>query len=94
MTDENEKRMRILLCIWACSYEFCDESLVSDAKFDEMAIKAESTKHLSTGNDALDRWWKSEFSPYTGQWVHTHPELNKLISKTRYVIDMHKRNTQ
>jgi hypothetical protein len=33
---------------------------------------------MSTGNKALDRFFKREFEPDTGMWIRKHPELNKL----------------
>jgi hypothetical protein len=39
---------------------------------------------MSTGNKLLDRFFKREFAPHTGQWIHKHPELSKL--KAMYYV--------
>lgn len=71
-----ERHNRILVSLWAYAYEFECCSLVSDAVFDKKAneIKPE----VSTGHTELDAFFRAEFSPITGMWVHNHPEIYKL----------------
>lgn len=71
-----ERRNRILVSLWAYAYEFEDYSLVSDAVFDRKV--SEIKPAISTGNVELDAFFRSEFSPITGMWVHKHPKLTKL----------------
>lgn len=71
-----ERRNRILVSLWAYAYEFEDNPLVSDAVFDKKA--SEIKPATSTGNAELDAFFRTEFSPTTGMWVRTHPELHKL----------------
>lgn len=33
---------------------------------------------MDTGNALLDAYFRSEFSAYTGQWIHKHPDLDKV----------------
>jgi len=30
----------------------------------------------------LDGWWRQNFQPHTGLWIHSHPELD--IVRSRY----------
>jgi len=71
-----EIRNRIRLSIYAYAYEFKNESLISDAEFDEMAKAIEPD--IMTSNEKLDKFFFEEFDPSTGQWIHKHPELEKI----------------
>ena len=82
--EEVERRNRILVSLWAYAYEFESVSLVSDAEFDKKCLEIDLTK--ITHNAKLDAFFRKEFSPYTGQWIHKHPELDKmkqLFNRTR-----------
>ena len=70
---EKERRRRIFLALWAYAYEFEADSLVDDAVFDEEASKI--TPAIDTGNTVMDSFFKTEFQPHTGQWIHKHPDL-------------------
>lgn len=74
--EEVERRRRILLSVWAYAYEIEDTSLVSDHVFDAEALKVDLS--VSTGNTKLDNFFRREFDPSTGVWVHNHPEKTKL----------------
>lgn len=76
--EEAERARRIRLALWAYAYEFKSESLVSDAKFDEVAKEIDPA--ILTGHAILDHFFQTVFSPHTGQWVHSHPELGKLAA--------------
>lgn len=81
-TSEEIKR-RIKLCIAAYAYEIENDSIMPDTTFDEECKKVDVT--ITTGNDKMDKWFKEEFDPCTGQWIHNHPEINKLEELyTRY----------
>jgi hypothetical protein len=79
---EIEKRNRIRLSLFAYAYEYEDDSLTSDAEYDILSYKI--NKNVETGNKLLDRFFKREFEPHTGQWIHKHPELSKL--KAMYYV--------
>lgn len=82
--EEVERRRRIRLSIWAYAYEFLEQPIVDDATFDHEAYAVDLS--ISTGHPKLDRWFKRNFLPYTGQWVTTHPELKKLRARTEWVL--------
>lgn len=71
-----EIKLRIDVAVAAYAYEFENVSLVDDAKFDAMcrAVRPE----LSTGNERLDTFFRDEFQPHTGQWVHKHRDIPGL----------------
>lgn len=74
--EETERRRRILLSIWAYTYEKEDVSLVPDHVFDEEARKVDPP--LDTGHPVLDAFFRTEFAPDTGMWINKHPELLKV----------------
>lgn len=73
---ERERRLRIRSALWAWAYEKYDSPLVSDSKFDE-ECKAINPS-VDTNNKIMDEFFRNSFSPHTGQWVHDHPEKDKL----------------
>lgn len=74
--EEIERRRRIRVAVWAYAYEIEDKPLVSDAQFDQECLLV--NPEMKTGHQTLDRFFKMQFSPHTGQWVHNHPEWRKL----------------
>ena len=84
---EIERRNRIRLAIAAYAYEFDSNSIMSDAEFDELCRKIDpevSTIEQRNSPEEirrytkLDKFWRDEFSPITGQWIHKHPELKRV----------------
>jgi hypothetical protein len=73
---ENERRNRIRLSLFAYAYEYEDDSLTSDAEYDKLSYIIR--KDMKTGNKLMDRFFNRQFLPHTGQWIHKHPEINKL----------------
>lgn len=73
---EKEIRNRIQLCIYAYAYEKENDSVISDGEFDKLCLAIDP--QLDTGNKKLDDFFKKEFDPSTGQWIHIHPELDKI----------------
>jgi hypothetical protein len=71
-----EKRRRMRLAVWAYAYEFENVSLVPDAVFDEEAKLV--NLDVETDMPHLDAWFKANFNPHTGMWIHTHPELERI----------------
>ncbi|WP_425540711.1 DNA ligase LigA-related protein [Rhodoblastus acidophilus] len=72
--EEIERRRRIRLTIAAYAYEFENESIMSDHEFDKLSQQVD----LSITTGRLDDWWRDKFHPDTGQWIHDHPELDKV----------------
>jgi len=69
--SEIQKRKRINVALWAYAYEFHDNPIVDDGKFD--SVCAEVDLDIDTDNKKMDRWFRKNFSPDTGQWIHDHP---------------------
>ena len=74
---EKQIRLRIRLSVAAYAYEMCDDSIISDAEFDKKCLEIDPS--IETGNKKLDKFFKEEFDPSTGQWIHKHPELNGIV---------------
>lgn len=73
---EIERRNRIRIAVAAWAYENSSDVIMTDAQFDELAKKIDLS--VNTGNKMLDNFFRNEFKPHTGQWVHKHPEQAKL----------------
>ena len=73
---ETERRHRIRLSVAAYAYEFDNTSIMSDADFDELAKQIDP--RVTTGHAILDQFFRTEFQPDTGQWIHKHPELDRV----------------
>jgi len=73
---EKETRNRIKLSVYAYAYEMQSDSLISDGDFDKMCL--DINPQLATGNEEIDKFFKEEFNPSTGQWIHKHPNLNRI----------------
>lgn len=73
---EIETRKRILVAVAAYAYEILNEPLLSDADFDALCLEVDLTQ--PTGSVTMDDWFRDNFSPYTGQWVHDHPNKARL----------------
>jgi hypothetical protein len=78
--EETERRNRIRLSVAAYAYEVHDDPIMSDSEFDDLANKINVQK--TTGNEIMDDFFREEFSPHTGQWIHKHP--NKLRLENIY----------
>jgi hypothetical protein len=85
---EVERRNRIRLTLAAYAYEYEDDPIMSDAEFDELSGQIDLS--IRTGNDLLDDFFESEFSPDTGQWVRSHPEQGKLAAIYIYLSELKK----
>ena len=81
-TDKQEEsigkeiRNRIRLSLASYSYEFHDDSLMTDAEFDKLS--REINPNEKTGNELIDRFFREEFMVDSGMWIRRHPELDKL----------------
>lgn len=81
MTDQKKIRMQVAL--WAYAYEFESDSLVSDAKFDEACRQVDPS--IPTDSPEMDAWFKANFNPSTGMWIHSHPHLGRIAEIYRSV---------
>lgn len=73
---DKEVRNRIQLSIAAYAYEIRNESIMDDAEFDRRCNEIDLT--VKTDNKKMDRWWKKNFDPSTGQWIQKHPEIKRI----------------
>ena len=71
-----EIRNRIKLSVAAYAYEFKGDSIMSDHEYDELSRKINPNE--KTGNDVMDKFFKTQFQPDTGMWIRWHPEVKKL----------------
>lgn len=76
-----ERQRRIRLSYAALAYERYDDPTMSDAEFDDLARQIDPS--IDTGNPALDAFFRTEFKPNTGSWIHRHPELDKVDAGLR-----------
>jgi len=67
-----ETRRRIRVAVAALAYEQGEEPIMSDSDFDQLC--REVNPQTDTGNEELDLFFRTEFQPHTGQWVHSHPD--------------------
>lgn len=73
---EIERRRRIHIAAYAYAYEIENAPIVDDATFDAEALLIRPD--VKTGRADLDEFFRSKFAPHTGQWIHEHPEKDKL----------------
>lgn len=73
---KNQKQLRIAALLHAYAYEIEHDSLISDTEFDKLCLKIDVNE--STDIPYLDDWFKTEFSPHTGQWIYCYPELDNI----------------
>lgn len=76
MNIEPERRRRIRVAVAAYAYEVESKPVMSDSEYDELALSIDT--RIETGHDVLDEFFRTDFSPVTGQWVYNHPERDKL----------------
>jgi len=67
---------RIRISLAAYTYEVMNVSIMSDVEYDKLAQLIRPS--LDTGRPNLDIFFRTQFSPHTGQWIHNHPELDKI----------------
>ena len=69
---EVERRRRIRLSVAAYAYEIKADSVMSDADFDALAMEIDPD--METGPPEVDDLFRFDFTPYTGMWIHHHPD--------------------
>ena len=78
-----QTRARIRLAVAAWAYEVHDDPILTDAEFDALALSIDVRE--STSRPDLDEWFRENFNPSTGMWVHNHPETTALESIYRMI---------
>ena len=79
---EVETRRRIRVAAWAYAYEIENAPLVSDAEFDRECALVDLS--IDTTSPLMDAWFRKEFEPHTGQWIHRYPKVR--IGRLRHVV--------
>lgn len=75
---EVETRRRIHVAAAAYAYEVEGSPIMPDATFDEMCRQVDLA--VDTTRPEMDAFFRAEFSPDTGMWVHKHPDKPGLAS--------------
>jgi hypothetical protein len=75
---ETARRIRVAVWAYAYAYEILSVSIVDDFTFDQECQKVDLA--VDTARPDLDVWFRENFDPCTGSWVHCHPE-KALLSK-------------
>lgn len=77
MTGVNQEiRNRIRLSVAAFAYEIANSPVMSDGEFDSLA--GEINPSIETGHEVLDEFFRTDFVNFSGVWIHSHPELEKV----------------
>lgn len=75
---EQERRNRIRISVYAYAYELRDISLVTDSEYDTLARRINPA--VTTGRQHLDLFFQKHYSPDTGMWISSHPELDGIAN--------------
>ena len=62
---------RIRVAVAAYAYEIENDPIMSDAEFDALAQSIDPK--AKTPDPVMDKFFREEFDPNTGSWVHRHP---------------------
>jgi hypothetical protein len=58
---------------------------MSDSEFDELAKSIDLS--VDTRRPDLDKWFRKNFDPFTGMWIHGHPERQRIEQLAKFVIE-------
>ncbi len=67
---------RIMITVYAYSYEMKHDSLIDDYYYDNLALEVNKDKNVITGDTIYDKFFREQFDPNTGMWIRKHPDLN------------------
>jgi hypothetical protein len=81
-----ETRNRIRVAVAAYAYEIENDPIISDAEFDALCLAI--NPQVDTGNPVTDKFFREEFDPNTGSWVHRHPNKEGLAQ----IAAMHRKS--
>jgi hypothetical protein len=80
-----ETRRRIRVSVAAYAYEYMGQPTMTDAEFDDLSKSIDLS--ISTRRPDLDIWFKNNFEPHTGMWIHRHPERNRLRQIANMILE-------
>ena len=69
---EVERRNRIKVAVAAYAYECKSDSIMDDSAFDKLCYSI--NPDIKTGDVVLDKFFKNQFQPHTGQWIWKYPK--------------------
>lgn len=95
-TRQRWLRIRVSACAYA--YEILNDPIMSDAEYDVLALQIDPNvstldywqRPVAKRIQKLDDFFREHYSPYTGQWVCNHPELDRLDRVVRLTRDSYK----
>ena len=73
---DKQIKVRIKLSVCAYAYEFHNDSIISDGEFDDLSKQV--NLNIDTRLPHMDSWFRDNFEPDTGMWIHKHPELDRV----------------
>lgn len=73
------RRARIRLSIAAWAYENA-QPIMTDQEYDKLSYYVHDTRKIATNHRLLDKFFRDEFDPHTGLWIHDHPDKEGLMS--------------
>ena len=73
---ELERRRRIRLSVAAYTYEYKNESVISDAEYDQLSLLIDLK--IKTGNKKMDKFFEQYFDKDSGMWIRKHPDKSGL----------------
>jgi hypothetical protein len=88
MIINEEIRNRIKVAAAAYAYEIENDPIMTDAEFDALCLKIKPD--VVTGSKLLDTFFKTEFDPNTGSWIHKHPDLKKMSKLVLFIREFRK----
>ena len=89
---EIEIRNRIWIACAAYAYEFEANPIISDAKFDKLALQIRP--EMETGNEVMDEFFREKFESHTGAWIHDHPKKQGLARITELIREHRNRQKE
>jgi hypothetical protein len=81
----DETRRRIKLSVAAYAYEYMGQPTMTDAEFDKLATSIDLS--INTRRPDLDDWFRKNFAPHTGMWIHKHPERYRLKQIANMILN-------
>lgn len=75
---ERIRRDRIKLSVAAHAYEKESASIMPDSDYDKLAKTVYELRNVKTGNEKLDKFFRTKVTPETGKWIWHHPQSSRI----------------
>ena len=82
LSEERLRRQRLLAAAYVYEITY-DSPIMSDLEFDQQCLAVDLSLEV---DPATDVWWRENFEPSTGMWIHRYKdteELDRLVKKFR-----------